>query len=102
MLDDSITSQRNAVFGGVGRNDEYDWPEPLLQDARIARVGLEHQRRANARLRELGVLQCTTVAQHRHAQRTRRLDTFDGGLVLKDRKSTRLNSSHVKISYAVF
>src|SRR5690606_39835028 len=25
-----------------------------------------------------------------------------GELVLKDRKSTRLNSSHVKISYAVF
>src|SRR5690606_39967623 len=25
-----------------------------------------------------------------------------GGIVLEDRKSTRLNSSHVKISYAVF
>src|SRR3712207_7144092 len=27
---------------------------------------------------------------------------FDGGAVLGDRKSTRLNSSHANISYAVF
>src|SRR5690606_41230987 len=29
-------------------------------------------------------------------------DGFDRGEMLEDRKSTRLNSSHVKISYAVF
>src|SRR5690606_42006304 len=33
-------------------------------------------------------------------RRTTELASFD--LVLQDRKSTRLNSSHVKISYAVF
>src|SRR5690606_41720211 len=41
-------------------------------------------------------LQCEHVA---HAQR----ETLrDGHVALRDRKSTRLNSSHVKISYAVF
>src|SRR5690606_41768939 len=30
------------------------------------------------------------------------LDAVEAGLPLLDRKSTRLNSSHVKISYAVF
>src|SRR5690606_41800722 len=35
-------------------------------------------------------------------QRTRRLGEQAGKLAAADRKSTRLNSSHVKISYAVF
>src|SRR5690606_40849509 len=30
------------------------------------------------------------------------LERLDGGFGFRDRKSTRLNSSHVKISYAVF
>src|SRR6266576_6486410 len=30
------------------------------------------------------------------------IERAPGGLVLEDRKSTRLNSSHVEISYAVF
>src|SRR5690554_7780625 len=30
------------------------------------------------------------------------LDAWDGTYNIKDRKSTRLNSSHVRISYAVF
>src|SRR3989442_7617115 len=40
------------------------------------------------------VEQVTTVYQ--------RLPLVDGRHLLKDRKSTRLNSSHVRISYAVF
>src|SRR5690606_40820508 len=30
------------------------------------------------------------------------ISVFESGAILLDRKSTRLNSSHVKISYAVF
>src|SRR5436309_10518158 len=48
-------------------------------------------------------------SERRCARRARRtplgLDPVDGGIFLgrgEDRKSTRLNSSHVKISYAVF
>src|SRR5438874_9975928 len=37
---------------------------------------------------------------HRTCRRLRRLQRVD--TALKDRKSTRLNSSHVEISYAVF
>src|SRR5215475_15699703 len=53
----------------------------------------------------------TTLFRSRHQQRPRDLRPDSGGLRLDlpaggarglDRKSTRLNSSHVKISYAVF
>src|SRR5690606_41080151 len=33
---------------------------------------------------------------------TAKVDRYDGSVVCRDRQSTRLNSSHVKISYAVF
>src|SRR5690606_40120463 len=40
---------------------------------------------------------------HRHPDNLgRRYETIDSAMPPKDRKSTRLNSSHVKISYAVF
>src|SRR5699024_12704506 len=46
------------------------------------------------------VLECQVVAHHHHQ------GVFPGGVLTqaldKDRKSTRLNSSHVSISYAVF
>src|SRR5690606_42005236 len=37
-----------------------------------------------------------------HADELAVLETLDNGKPLRDRKSTRLNSSHVKISYAAF
>src|SRR5690625_4310872 len=40
--------------------------------------------------------------RHHYFQRDTNLKLFDGMLELLDRKSTRLNSSHVAISYAVF
>src|SRR5690606_41914571 len=42
---------------------------------------------------------CRASRCHRRRRRARRTD---GGTLARDRKSTRLNSSHVKISYAVF
>src|SRR5690606_41410722 len=44
------------------------------------------------------------VGRHASARRLRHVGTVCGrpGRLLPDRKSTRLNSSHVKISYAVF
>src|SRR5690606_41524117 len=46
----------------------------------------------------------TAVGEIEQAARCRHQDVDDGALqhFLLDRKSTRLNSSHVKISYAVF
>src|SRR2546430_7912012 len=46
------------------------------------------------RARELGA----TIVQYRHVDAIRTA----GGKVVGDRKSTRLNSSHSQISYAVF
>src|SRR3712207_7149870 len=37
-----------------------------------------------------------------HSHGRRRVDSTAPGLVIEDRKSTRLNSSHANISYAVF
>src|SRR5690349_22584575 len=41
-------------------------------------------------------------AQHRIAAGDSGIERVLGGLLAGDRKSTRLNSSHVEISYAVF
>src|SRR5215813_14340190 len=40
--------------------------------------------------------------RHRVVRRSLRVQVDAGALVRRDRKSTRLNSSHVRISYAVF
>src|SRR5690349_22840946 len=47
---------------------------------------------AHVQFRSLAVALCNYAPNFRHAQRPE----------LQDRKSTRLNSSHVEISYAVF
>src|SRR5690606_41253476 len=39
---------------------------------------------------------------HKNREKIGKLVTMEMGKTYKDRKSTRLNSSHVKISYAVF
>src|SRR5690606_4681074 len=84
---------------------------------------VEITREAEARGRKLALLQreeLSATLQHAHAQRVHRLEaaaeaspallrgprergdaTEVAGEQLEDRKSTRLNSSHVKISYAV-
>src|SRR5690606_41809371 len=51
------------------------------------------------RCRDAGVLALRTGAA---GQRSRGRRVVRGGAEHRDRKSTRLNSSHVKISYAVF
>src|SRR5690606_40894193 len=47
---------------------------------------------------------CVIMAKHQSTWETMFLQYYFGPVstILKDRKSTRLNSSHVKISYAVF
>src|SRR5690606_39597546 len=42
------------------------------------------------------------VINHPDGKEIIRLSDYSGKLIILDRKSTRLNSSHVKISYAVF
>src|SRR5690606_39668730 len=53
-------------------------------------------------LRERRRLGVTHVVEPDHVVAELGADRLAGGLALVDRKSTRLNSSHVKISYAVF
>src|SRR6266403_6028565 len=47
-----------------------------------------------------GAVECAHLAHHAQAERRRRHRRF--ACRRRDRKSTRLNSSHVEISYAVF
>src|SRR5690349_23775555 len=58
----------------------------------------------SGRLRDIGLGFGERVPEARAGARGRALQTFDRGLAdaARDRKSTRLNSSHVEISYAVF
>src|SRR5437773_10270267 len=42
------------------------------------------------------------IAQRALDDALRRMDADGGDVVMQDRKSTRLNSSHITISYAVF
>src|SRR5690606_41243261 len=48
------------------------------------------------------ILAGVVVGAHEHIARLKHLRAITGGVLHPDRKSTRLNSSHVKISYAVF
>src|SRR5690349_7462054 len=63
----------------------------------------------NSGLRRVYLLtQFNSASLHRHISQSYKFDHFSGGFVellaaeQTDRKSTRLNSSHVEISYAVF
>src|SRR5690606_41202507 len=67
------------VFDDVG-------PRLVALGARDAHVHARHDARQHVRVRHVAA----PVAVERHRE------------ALRDRKSTRLNSSHVKISYAVF
>src|SRR5690606_40191735 len=73
-------SRRDVVAGAFQRR-----PAPLQQ--RGLRLAQSGSGRAVTRL----------AGKHREVQRNRGV-----GILVQDRKSTRLNSSHVKISYAVF
>src|SRR6266511_6029455 len=67
----------------------------LRHNSRFKRFAFDH-RRGRQRAPELGV---GVLAPHPPCCY---LDDWNGGPQPRDRKSTRLNSSHVKISYAVF
>src|SRR3989442_5518314 len=61
--------------------------------------------RSRARERIIGRFgsgECADVLRAPHPDRVARQHTIDFAERLRDRKSTRLNSSHVRISYAVF
>src|SRR5688572_31531790 len=70
---------RSARIGGTN-------PKPADFQASCIRLRLQHH--------------CRAVAQH--FGRRAGLPADVGGVVAQDRKSTRLNSSHSQISYAVF
>src|SRR5690606_41194500 len=65
-----------------------------------SRIGDQQRRCRSASGNDLGNLH--TLAAERLDQAVHGRKSGFGGLDQRDRKSTRLNSSHVKISYAVF
>src|SRR5205814_10226861 len=60
------------------------------------------RRRVDARLRELLLRRLVGVGGGRQSEREREHVELHAPMVRADRKSTRLNSSHLGISYAVF
>src|SRR5699024_11308741 len=79
----------------------------VVADALVLAPDEDHRRRGDRR-QLLGVVTCTghqadgVIAQICGGCGDRVLDAFVEGHLARDRKSTRLNSSHVSISYAVF
>src|SRR5690606_40277768 len=80
------------------------WPrgvQPMVRDATIARVaswlGSEHLRVDESGRLSLGPGVRTDWALFRELVRRSHGDPATGTVLLEDRKSTRLNSSHVKI-----
>src|SRR5690242_21512195 len=75
--------------------------EPLL--ARVLPVRPDHLRHPEVGRTELGVpTQVRYVEVPRATEVVLRTGAADGRELVVDRKSTRLNSSHMSISYAVF
>src|SRR6266576_2683054 len=93
------TARRNHSIAGQKRA----LPDPervsLSQAARIC--GVSH--RTIERLVEAGLLKCEQITPRAPWEiRRSELDAAPIRRIIEDRKSTRLNSSHVEISYAVF
>src|SRR5690606_40113029 len=85
---------RSADADLVLENDEEAADDVLDERLRAEADRQAHDARAGKDGRDVE----TEVAQHHQAGD----DRDEGGEDVLDRKSTRLNSSHVKISYAVF
>src|SRR5690625_6312019 len=64
----------------------------------------QHLQKLQSRLQHViaEVMEKNTLLAERLAEQPEALDDPEGYGILQDRKSTRLNSSHVAISYAVF
>src|SRR5690554_7037427 len=95
---------RADIDGGIGHGDQVRRPQYVFP-------GFQEERRMMELARLITVDKGDVVLFHRGSQelgnaRTFRIDYLLGQVeaqhVHEDRKSTRLNSSHVRISYAVF
>src|SRR3989442_11035288 len=88
------------------------FPYPTLSQSRATKKGIEflHDRLVDLRSfverarREMAFIETTAAMAGNTIRNGNQVGLFmeDGVLVALDRKSTRLNSSHVRISYAVF
>src|SRR5690554_3001124 len=98
---------RGVIYAFVGNTDQTHWQqlawglEAFGQeeglDIRVIELDIEGQERAS--LKQIkGAIKKSTGAVIIRPFDSDRLE----GLLKSDRKSTRLNSSHVRISYAVF
>src|SRR2546430_12067456 len=76
---------------------------PVHHDAAASLAHLEHDDGTPGRRIPAHAEQTSQVHERHHVVAEHdRLAPFHGGRGLQDRKSTRLNSSHSQISYAVF
>src|SRR5207302_4442541 len=72
-----------------------------FSEARLAHDALEHQPSADRHVRRIGIQPLAAALAEGGVQLPGERVAANGWMPI-DRKSTRLNSSHVKISYAVF
>src|SRR5438874_7992383 len=78
-------------------------PRPTLSPYTTLFRSVEHHAQAVHIAAAIDLVRLAARLLRRHVGRRAQHLTFDGhGDLARDRKSTRLNSSHVEISYAVF
>src|SRR5207247_5637700 len=104
-----ILQRAGAEVSGAGSTDEAlrradeRAPEVVVSDlAMPARDGFALLRALHGRGLARGMVTIALTAHARREDRERALSAGYDAYVTKDRKSTRLNSSHEWISYAVF
>src|SRR5437870_10788004 len=85
------------LSSSADHRDLHSFPTRRSSDLRLR---LQNDR-IDARLQKLRTFRCKRFLD-RLVANARRIEFGDIKMVAKDRKSTRLNSSHVAISYAVF
>src|SRR5699024_11802083 len=85
---------------GAGRG--LGWPVAVAPDPQRLHANAELGRDSTDRLRSWATFECLAVVDHAHGTVTQLRTELLGHTPILDRKSTRLNSSHVSISYAVF
>src|SRR5690606_39434571 len=81
-----------SIFLVIPKSDMIDRPSAISVSNRRMRIPFVKHHHLSTKLGPAGLFRRVEIREPR----------FLHGIVILDRKSTRLNSSHVKISYAVF
>src|SRR5690606_40546353 len=95
-----VTGKREQMLEIFSASNKYITAKELLEEMQEDYPGLSFDTiyRNLSLFNKLGILESTELAGEKHFRYTCSVHDHHH----QDRKSTRLNSSHVKISYAVF